>query len=214
MQWHICFLCRSREQHHPLPRAFGSALSFVGWDPILLQRPEIRPKIAGKGTYFRNSSYRACCRRNYEVYSNNSLALRDLESLKFIDNSNPIAIACPIGLVQWVPIGTTCQISSITQHKGVGHLKQQTEFGKKTKFFIEWKFHKRVGQVSHTPFGLSFPNCNLEDFVIQRSIIAFCPTVLGKDPKPGFFIYDLSPQVNVTCRHREQVGGGHVLCTT
>lgn len=99
-------------------------------------------------------------------------------------------------------MGTTCQISSITQHRGVAHLRQGTEFGR-NKVFIEWKFRKWV--------GLSFPRANLEDF--EPSIIAFSPTLLGKDPKPGFFIYHHLSYVNVTRRHRTS-GWGHVLCTT
>lgn len=83
------------------------------------------------------------------------------------------------------------------------------------KVFIEWKFHKCVcvcvWAKSHTPLGLSFPNGHLEDFVIERSIIAFCPTVLRKDPKPCFFIYEHSPQVNVTRRDREQVGAWGIM---
>jgi len=51
---------------------------------------------------------------------------------------------------------------------------------------------------------------NLEDF--EPSIIAFSPTVLGKDPKPGFFIYHLLPHLNVTRTHKTS-GWGHVLCT-
>jgi len=102
-------------------------------------------------------------------------------------------------------IGTTCQISSITQQKGVGYLKKaRNRVWKKTKFSLSGSFTSVcvcVWAKSHTPLGLSFPNGHLEDFVIERSIIAFCPTVLRKDPKPCFFIYEHSPQVNVTRRH-------------
>lgn len=81
--------------------------------------------------------------------------MQPLKKVDFIPNMDPTHqdLSHSHSLSDWTnsmgakPMGTTCQISSITQHKGVAHLRQGTEFGR-NKVFIEWKFRKWVGQLT------------------------------------------------------------------